>query len=101
MQIKDVFLHNQIPFLGAVHSELQRHVNIIVRVLTAPFQWILFKDTLAGAQTQIRLAVDPELEKVTGKYFSDCKETWTLWTKNKDTVKWLWDESEKLTGISV
>ena len=86
---------------GAVHSGLQRHVNVVVRFITAPFQWILFKDTLAGAQTQIRLAVDPDLESVTGKYFSDCHETWTLWTaRNKSVAKWLWDESEKLTGIS-
>jgi hypothetical protein len=76
-------------------------VNIVIRVITAPFQWILFKDTSAGAQTQIRLAVDPDLEKVSGKYFSDCKESWTFKTaRNKDMAKWLWDESEKLTGIS-
>jgi hypothetical protein len=50
------------------------------RVLTAPFQWLFFKETIAGAQTQIRLAVDPELNDTTGKYFSDCKESWTMWT---------------------
>lgn len=69
-------------------------------VLTAPFQWILFKETLAGAQTQIRLAVDPELETVSGKYFADCKECWTLWTaKNDSMAEWLWKKSEELTGV--
>lgn len=69
-------------------------------VLTAPFQWILFKDTLAGAQTQIRLAVDPELESVTGKYFADCKECWTMWTAKNDSMStWLWTKSEELTGV--
>lgn len=92
-------------------------MNIVVRILTAPFQWILFKDTLQGAQTQIRLAVDKydslqlssellylinyysELETVTGKYFSDCREAWTLCTaRNDGMAKWLWDKSEELTG---
>lgn len=83
-----------------MHSELQRHVNVFVRVLTAPFQAILFKSTIAGAQTQIRLAVDPELVTVTGKYFSDCKESWTMWTaKNDEMAKWLWDKSEELTRM--
>lgn len=76
-------------------------MKLFFRVLTAPFQWILFKDTLAGAQTQIRLAVDPDLEKVSGKYFSDCNETWSLCTaKNDEMAQWLWNKSEELTGIS-
>lgn len=70
--------------------------------MTAPFQWILFKDTLTGAQTQIRLAVDPDVEKTTGNYFSDCKESWTMCTaKNDAMAKWLRDKSEELTELMV
>jgi hypothetical protein len=72
------------------------------RVLTAHFQWLFFKETIADAQTQIRLAVDPQLKDTTGKYFSDCKESWTMWTaKNDDVAQWLWNKSTELTGMSV
>lgn len=72
------------------------------RVLTAPFQWVLFKDTKAGAQTQIRLAVDPALESVSGKYFRDCEEATLLFMpRNLSSVsKWLWQRSEELTKMT-
>lgn len=74
--------------------------NSLHRILTAPLQWVLFKETVAGAQTQIRLAVDPELEHVSGKYFSDCKECWTMCTANNDaTAEWLWGKSLELTNL--
>lgn len=63
---------------------------------------MLFKGTSAGAQTQIRLAVDPALENVTGKYFRDCDEATPLFMPRDDSIgKWLWKESEKLTGLAV
>lgn len=50
--------------------------------------------------TQIMLAVEPELEKVTGKYFTSSKET-ELSDKAKDdqTAEWLWKKSLDLTGL--
>ncbi|KAG5676988.1 hypothetical protein PVAND_006779 [Polypedilum vanderplanki] len=87
---------------GAVHSNLQRHVSSVIKILTTPFQWILFKDTLAGAQTTIFLSVDPSLDKVTGKYFSDCRQCSPLFTAKNDVLaKWLWEKSEELTGLAV
>lgn len=63
-------------------------------------QWFFFKTAKSGAQTQIRLAVDPELEKVTGKYFSDCKEKeCAKQGKDDETAEWLWIKSEELTGV--
>lgn len=70
------------------------------RILTTPFQWILFKDTKAGAATQIRLAVDPALENVTGKYFRDCEEVTPLFMPRDEISKWLWQKSEELTGLA-
>jgi retinol dehydrogenase 13 len=47
------------------------------------------------------LALDPELEEVTGKYFSDCKEKDTSQkAKEDETAEWLWKESERLTGLT-
>jgi hypothetical protein len=63
---------------------------------------VLFKETKAGAQTQIRLAVDPALENVTGKYFRDCEEATPLFLPRSDSKsKWLWRRSEELTGLTL
>lgn len=63
-------------------------------------KWAFFKSSKSGAQTPIRLAVDPELEKVTGKYFSDCLEKECAeHAKDGETAEWLWNKSEELTGV--
>jgi retinol dehydrogenase 13 len=68
------------------------------RVLIVPFQWLLFKEIDAGAQTQIMLAVDPALDNVSGKYFRDCKKVSPFISKNNKSGIWLWMKSEQLTG---
>jgi hypothetical protein len=68
----------------------------------APFQKFFFKTSISGAQTTICLAIDPELENVTGKYFSDCTEARTSRAaKNDETAAWLWKTSEEWTGLSI
>lgn len=58
----------------------------------------MFKTIKSGAQTQIRLAVDPELEKVSGKYFRDCKQVEpSSAARDDETAAWLWKMSEDLT----
>lgn len=65
-------------------------------------RFFFFKSTKSGAQTQIRLAVDPDLENVTGKYFSDCTPARTSpAANNDDTAAWLWKTSENLVGLSI
>lgn len=54
---------------GPVHSNFSRGIKFIVKILWLPVSYFLFKDAAAGAQTSIRVAVDPKLESVTGKYF--------------------------------
>lgn len=59
---------------GVVDTELPRHIPVVgtsnmFNFLLYPFKYLIFKTSLQGAQTSIRLAVDPSLEKVTGKYF--------------------------------
>lgn len=62
----------------------------------------MFKSPSSGALTQIRLAIDPELENVTGKYFADCKEkTPSRRALDDETAEWLWQTSEEWTGISI
>ncbi|KAL0269082.1 UNVERIFIED_CONTAM: hypothetical protein PYX00_006918 [Menopon gallinae] len=69
--------------------------------LTKPFMWIFFKSPQGGAQTTLYAALDPALEKVTGKYFEDCKEKEIVpHAKDGATAKWLWAVSEKWTRLS-
>jgi len=83
---------------GSVTTELQRHIGVL-NAITYPFRF-LFKTPKSGAQTQIALAVDPDLEKVTGKYFADCKvSSESKAAQCDDTAKWLWTKSEEITGL--
>lgn len=84
---------------GAVKTELARHMPI-VQILVSPFS-VFVKTPVSGAQTTIMLAVDPDLNTVTGKYFSDCKITnETAAAKCDETAEWLWKESEKVTHLT-
>lgn len=88
---------------GVVHTELGRHMDnhfsfsgTIVRAVLGPF----FKNSKDGAQTTLYAALDPDLKNVTGKYFSDCTiKSVAPAGRNIDMAKWLWDVSEKWTGL--
>lgn len=83
---------------GVVKTEFNRNLNVL-NVVLWPFLW-LFKDATAGAQTTITVALDPDLEKVSGKYFENCrvyKES--ALARNDELAEWLWATSEELTGI--
>lgn len=88
---------------GIVKTDLGRHlVNSYLKRLLDPFTFYFFKTSRSGAQTSIRLAVDPELEKTTGQYFADCKVQRVAASarKNNNDAEWLWRESEKMTRLS-
>lgn len=84
---------------GLVHTNLGRHMknfSWIRPVYRAIFK-LFYKTPFEGAQTQIRLAVDPDLQGITGKYFSDCEEiTPSNAARNDETAAWLWRESTQL-----
>ena len=85
---------------GAVMSDLQRHVKTLA-FLSTPLQHIFFKTTINGAQTQIMLAVDPDLENVTGKYFKDCRQASpSMKAQDDEMAEWLWKTSEEWVGLS-
>lgn len=83
---------------GIVHTELGRHmskswIRPIYKKVLAPF----YKTIPEGAQTQIRLAVDPELDEVSGRYFKDCEESKPSdAARNSETAKWLWRKSTEV-----
>lgn len=86
---------------GVVQTELGRHMNenlrkYFIKPLIAPF----FKTAWGGAQTQICLALDPDLNEVTGKYYSDCKEkTPSSAARNDEMAAWLYEKSYELVKL--
>lgn len=57
------------------------------------------KDCKSGAQTTITVAIDPELENISGKFFNNCKvEKLLSKARDEETAEWLWNASEKLTS---
>lgn len=58
------------------------------------------KSPEVASQTIVKLTADPNLEKITGKYFCDCIEKELLpKAKDDETSEWLWKMSEELTGL--
>ena len=83
---------------GAVNTDLLRHIHPVLRTLARPFLPYFFKSPRSGAQTHIRLAVDPELEEVSGKYFRDCKiVSESKNAQSDEDALWLWDKSVEMT----
>lgn len=87
---------------GVVKTELGRHmIHSTVRKIINPFVYFFFKTPRSGAQTSLCVALDEELEKVSGKYFADChvrKEGAVA--QDDDTALWLWQESDKWTKLT-
>lgn len=85
---------------GVVRTEITRDMslfNVVMWVFT-----FFYKSPRAGAQTQIRLAVDPALAQVTGKYFENCREKVEGVRAQDDAMaEWLWATSEKWTRLVV
>lgn len=85
---------------GTVQSELLRN-NAFLGVVNFLFSKLVFRSTKGGAQTTLYLALDPELENVTGGYY-DRMKLFPLMTKAKDDemADWLWEESSKMVGLN-
>lgn len=69
------------------------------RFTIRPISWLFMKTPKAGAQTSIYCALDPKLETISGKYYSDCKEKKpSSAAQNDETAEWLWNISENWVG---
>lgn len=88
---------------GAVKTDLGRHVEAKfgpLKYLVYALLFLFIKTPKDGAQTSIYCAVDQSLEKVSGKYFSDCKEKVAQpLARDEKLAKDLWDLSEKAVGL--
>jgi NAD(P)-dependent dehydrogenase (short-subunit alcohol dehydrogenase family) len=84
---------------GVIRTRLGRSTPLPVRV-----GWrvasLFFKSPKTGAQTIVHLASSPELEGVSGAYFSDRREaTPSRRALDDDLGERLWEVSERLTGL--
>lgn len=90
---------------GIVVTNITRHFisSTKIKYVLDPIASQIVKTPAEGAQTSICLAVDPYMEKVTGKYFSNCKEIQPSDdSRNDELACWLWKKSEELIAqISV
>ncbi|XP_059051646.1 retinol dehydrogenase 12-like [Achroia grisella] len=81
---------------GAVSTDIFRDKPSIMRYLIK----LVWKTPYEGAQTSIHLAVAPELEKVTGKYFVDCREERpSKSAKDIQLADKLWKLSQVVTNV--
>lgn len=87
---------------GIVKTDLGRYLaHSYIRKVLNPFVHFWFKSPTSGAQTTLAVALDPELEKVTGKYFSDCKiKRESAAARDEELAEWLWKTSDEWTKLS-
>lgn len=90
---------------GVVKTELGRYmIQSHVRRVIQPFLYFAFKTPRSGAQTTLKVALDPDLKTISGKYFADCeiKGEAKSGTKDDDELAaWLWKTSEEWTKLLV
>ncbi|XP_050074637.1 retinol dehydrogenase 12-like [Anopheles maculipalpis] len=86
---------------GAINTELMRHLNPCIRTMAKPLFWVFFKTPKSGSQTTLYCAMEPSIASQTGLYYSDCKLKEPEPHAQDDTMaEWLWNLSERLTGLS-
>lgn len=84
---------------GVVNTEIFRNAQWFIKMLASPILFFV-KTPKSGAQTTLTVALDPELEGVSGKYFSDSvivKES--KLARDDNTAEWLWNKSVEMCGL--
>lgn len=102
VQLKDTNIVVNSCHPGVVKTELIRHIvgiGIIQKAFTELFTSYFFKSVEAGAQTSLKLAIDPELS-TSGNFYLDTFRV-PLLPKANDMgmAEWLWNKSEQMTGL--
>ncbi|XP_053603609.1 retinol dehydrogenase 11-like [Plodia interpunctella] len=83
---------------GAIDTNIWKNILFIkyISFIFVPF----FKTPWEGAQTTIYLAVSPEVEDISGKYFVDCRQKPAIkLADDADLCRKLWSASERLVKI--
>jgi WW domain-containing oxidoreductase len=84
---------------GIIRTNLGRDAGGFLIKLMSVFAVFLEKNVPQGAATQCYLAVHPDLNGITGAYYSDCKMARSSsYGRNDLLAKELWDASEELAS---
>ncbi|KAJ8709843.1 hypothetical protein PYW08_009847 [Mythimna loreyi] len=85
---------------GLIETGIWSSVPVPLNWFLYPIIKCFFKNPEQGCQTTVMLAVDEKLEKVTGKYFSDCRES-SLSSSVSDMsrARKVWEVSEKMVKL--
>jgi NAD(P)-dependent dehydrogenase (short-subunit alcohol dehydrogenase family) len=84
---------------GAVRSGFARSSGLLMKTLYSVGKYLLSSPE-KGARTSIYLASSPEVERVTGRYFINCKPAKpSAKALDESTAKKLWELSTKLAGL--
>ncbi|KAG0713258.1 Retinol dehydrogenase 12 [Chionoecetes opilio] len=85
---------------GIVRTDIFKTLNPFRFLKMVPVIYVLSKGATSGAQTNIHLAVAEEVEGLTGRYFSDCKEVASSeLARRKDLATGLWEASVKAVKL--
>ncbi|GLH14450.1 Putative dehydrogenase with different specificities related to short-chain alcohol dehydrogenase [Gryllus bimaculatus] len=85
---------------GVVLTDIYRFIPWWIREPVKVLLLLFFKNAEEGAQTTIHLAVSEEVEGVTGRYFSDCKEArMSEAASNVGLARTIWEKSEQLVKL--
>ncbi|KAL8129735.1 hypothetical protein V2J09_018890 [Rumex salicifolius] len=85
---------------GLIMTNLFKHKCLIMRFLKF-FTPLIWKNVSQGAATTCYVALHPNLQGVTGKYFLDCNEMQpSLLASDEELAKKLWDFSNKMIKIA-
>jgi hypothetical protein len=81
---------------GKVATKISREKPRLVRLIAD----LTFHSPEKGAATSIYLASTPEVEGISGKYFSNCKEAKSSkLSHDKQLARRLWDVCSQLTDL--
>jgi NAD(P)-dependent dehydrogenase (short-subunit alcohol dehydrogenase family) len=86
---------------GLVRSNFGLNIPGPVGLLKRLMNAVIGVSPEEGAKTSLYLAISPEVEGVTGKYFEKCKPIGSSpISYDKDAARRLWQVSAELTGLS-
>ena len=84
---------------GVIRTNLLRHYNPFIRYGVRIVDKIFLKTVEQGSATQCYASVHPDVEGMSGNYFSDCNlEQPSTHGQDKDMAKHLWDVSENIVS---
>ncbi|KAJ0064037.1 hypothetical protein NL108_017640 [Boleophthalmus pectinirostris] len=85
---------------GAINTEFDRNFPLSILIIFGLVRWFFFKTPEQGCQTTLHCALQPGLEPLSGRYFSNCTVR-NVYAKARDdaTAKKLWELSERMCGL--